>query len=619
MKPNRRVLKNIAVVATWVLIAIVVGAIHAEGANYNITKISNNNYKTFDLDINNLGQIAWASEIYDNMNKIYLYSNGNIVPIPNGDNYFVQHISINDNGEIVWVSERGASLYRNGNTTIIAGGGENPRINNKGHVVYSKYSPDDMGDSHIGLYLNINGTETQISDAIPPEVYAINAIEINDKGQIAYVGYTATSGNLYFYDNGTITKITNSPLLMNFKINNHGQIVWGGENENGDIDIKLWEPGPNGGTITNIYTGNGVSGVSLNDLGQVVWSMGDSIYEWNLNNPSVSPTLVAQGVLPIINNMGQIAYLYADIGSIYYNVYLATPQVEVAKQIYALCIGLKKDFYIIEGGYRPDLGAKLISEKLNNLTNQDNIRYLQGDISTIGLSKNEIKTAINILKNKMKTGDLFILYIHTHGGTFETIQGTETTKSTGDEFVEIGSSQDGTPYPEGALADNELKSYLEGMDDISKWVIIDACHSGGFWGNNNSTDAGDLEKLKKIGLLAACGEDEITTFIPYSYGIFTKGLAQAFSFNQQTRKLNADVNQDGVLTFNELYIYMNFYWPLSEGFKSLIGDVVYEAGFGEVVTFSSDLWKPYAAKNDGLEAIKTFKDISPIIYMLLAD
>ena len=57
------------------------------------------------------------------------------------------------------------------------------------------------------------------------------------------------------------------------------------------------------------------------------------------------------------------------------------------------------------------------------------------------------------------------------------------------------------------FTDDELKSYLEGMDTIEKWVFVDSCQSGGFWGNNNPNDDGDLEKLARISMIASARED----------------------------------------------------------------------------------------------------------------
>jgi hypothetical protein len=238
MNPNQRLLRSFSTIIILLSAALLVAPTPAGAVEYKITKISNNNYNNFILDINNIGQITWGSVIYDNMHGIYIYDNGNINPIPNGDNWFVDFLSINDNGEMVWVTERGISLYSNGTAEIIAPAGAYPRINNKGHVVYIKMSEG------IGVYLYDNGTISPIY--VNSDYSNILSPDINDRGQIVWSGYEGYEFQIYLYNNGTPTKLTNySSITGNTqsnacpRINNNGQIVWTGHDSNSGYNIYL--------------------------------------------------------------------------------------------------------------------------------------------------------------------------------------------------------------------------------------------------------------------------------------------------------------------------------------------------------------------------------------------
>lgn len=200
-----------------------------------------------------------------------------------------------------------------------------------------------------------------------------------------------------------------------------------------------------------------------------------------------------------------------------------------------------------------------------------------------------VKHAIEELHAKMQTGDKLLFYSVSHGNS--DIWGPETTLTFGDEYIVIGQ---GGLWPDyNYLTDDELTSYLKGMDDIEKWIMIDACHSGGFWGNNNPLDQGDLEKLLNTALFAAAPEDQLgyfssTTGLPF----FGTALTDAFSLDSEGYLL-ADIDQDGNLTFNELT-----YWVQNEATQPYMGDTVYEMAFGDPHIFTSGMWAPVSYASD---------------------
>ena len=59
---------------------------------------------------------------------------------------------------------------------------------------------------------------------------------------------------------------------------------------------------------------------------------------------------------------------------------------------------------------------------------------------------------------------------------------------------------------------------------------VGVCHSGGFWGDNNLSDSGDLEKLPRSALLASAPEWGVSFSVPDSgRGLWTLVLEEALS------------------------------------------------------------------------------------------
>lgn len=181
------------------------------------------------------------------------------------------------------------------------------------------------------------------------------------------------------------------------------------------------------------------------------------------------------------------------------------------------------------------------------------------------ITPGQIEAAIGDLAAQMQPGDQFIYYSITHGGT---LPGglDETTISPGDEALWLGET----------LWDDELATFLDiHMAGMEKWVMVDACHSGGFWGNDNPGDVGDLDKLDIISLFAAADENTLAYFegatgLPY----FGSSLVDAFSLDGDGFLLaDADKNYD--LTFDELTTWV-------QGLGGYMdGTTVYELGLGD--------------------------------------
>lgn len=254
-----------------------------------------------------------------------------------------------------------------------------------------------------------------------------------------------------------------------------------------------------------------------------------------------------------------------------------------APNVYGLFIGVQ-DIQGESATLKGDVMAQNLHDVV--LNNVPGFKDTPGNVLTANvdeggmLTKAQVKQAIDDLADRMKPGDTLLFYSGSHGGTAPS--GTETTaNSPGDELLGYGGSFSGGDY----LTDDDFKEYFTELEQIDKWVMIDACHSGGFWGDFNPNDDGDLEKLDNISLFAACGENGST---PYSDGFPVFGSTLLDAFGLENDRLRADGNGDGDLTFNELV-----HWVADPNrVGHLEGTVVHEMDFGDPYTFMLDMWSP---------------------------
>jgi hypothetical protein len=259
---------------------------------------------------------------------------------------------------------------------------------------------------------------------------------------------------------------------------------------------------------------------------------------------------------------------------------------------YGLFVGVN---YPAEGplgiDLRGDIDVKNLENVFANFINAK-VTTITGKYGSEELSNSKIMEEFNKIKGMIKPGDTFVFYVSSHGGSRNSDL-TETTKNPGDEWVAL----------RNYFGDDELYNMLSGMDNINKWVIIDACHSGGFWGNNNPNDEGDLEKLKRIALFASSQEDtdSYSSYYPWNLGmgLFTNTLVEALSVEYIGSKLymKADLNRDGNVSFEELISWVNSNVP------EKIGTLVAERGVGDLVPFSLDMWNPVSFKSEDFDGI----------------
>jgi len=179
--------------------------------------------------------------------------------------------------------------------------------------------------------------------------------------------------------------------------------------------------------------------------------------------------------------------------------------------LHALCVGVDYG-YTLNGG----ADARAIYRQLSRFAAwaPTNPPPLVLDPSASGdTNLREIERALAGIRSNLGPDDEFVFYFSGHGGFPTTSGGDETPVwvSVGpfdlwNEHDEYAVLQNGSFAND--LSDDTLKEWFDDplWNQVDKLFLLDACHSGGFWGDNNPNDLGDLEKLPRTGLLASCPE-----------------------------------------------------------------------------------------------------------------
>jgi len=306
------------------------------------------------VPINNKGQVVWYGTDNNNNSQLYLYDGSVTKPIKNSTNCLVNEAVINDNGWVAWTAHVAPSnfntnvwAYGNGayhqitadggstlgglnnsngivyddspyatgtgyygvfqypGNIMVSGKGQSPRLNNKGQIIYI--------DPNNQLHLYSGGSDKVISTPV------YGSYAINDAGQIAWEswGSNAFQTQIYLYSGGITKTVVNNACENDFygrgMFNARGGIVWLGWSGagTGTYDIYLYS----GGVTKPITTNGDVGCPNINDNGQIVWAGTDSsnhshiyLYSGGVTQPVVDVVVHSQ-CTPVINNLGQIAYV----------------------------------------------------------------------------------------------------------------------------------------------------------------------------------------------------------------------------------------------------------------------------------------------------------------------
>jgi hypothetical protein len=352
--------------------------------------------------------------------------------------------------------------------------------------------------------------------------------------------------------------------------------------------------------------------------GQIVsWSIGGCYYTdtHNLSDPHSSGSCCYPDQSPdYYKDYSLLGYGMPVSGQIINNPGTWT-KVPSKPKVYALSVGVRN---ILNGlsihDYRFDLQASLVSDAINNFKNYgNNVAYNKVLTSQYCLTPTDIQTAFNeMMINPPQDGDNLIFYIAGHG----------ENDSNGNTFVSLNNGLTLLNYN---LNSSDLKILLSDsrLSKVNKWIIIDACHSGGFW------DV--LQSLPHIAILASATKDKVAKAIsaqqailmidptfPLSisgsdwYGIYS--LRLLFALSTDNGYFIADTSKNG-LTFPELSNFFNNLPSQIAGFSAS------ELTFGDETIFdpTTDWNLYYSTSTDFYGAFPIIKknDIVGLINLLL--
>lgn len=360
--------------------------------------------------------------------------------------------------------------------------------------------------------------------------------------------------------------------------------------------------GPPGTTFTE-----GGSGFTPNSTATLHFLKADGITEY----PTSDVTVTAEGTFTILYTapsdkpIGSYAWWAIDgpTGISSNQVTYTISALGTKPKIHGLFVGVQDSGEWWQFTLRGDKMAAALEEifrkSLSATGDYGSSDVLTGTVTEDGgLTAYDVNLKLDALRPNMAPGDTLWLYISAHGGFDDT--GTETTENTGDEGVVLGHGEDGRLY------DDRLYLFLndDKWGDLNKWVFIDSCHAGGFWGNKNDEDEGDLEKLKNIVLIVPVKEgstksDGISPFDIFTgYPLFGLALYDGLKLEAVVEGkvyLKADTDlRDGILTPDEIINHYKEFHKTREGY-------VYPMDFGdygEPVMFTPDILEPQTAKSD---------------------
>jgi len=132
-----------------------------------------------------------------------------------------------------------------------------------------------------------------------------------------------------------------------------------------------------------------------------------------------------------------------------------------------------------------------------------------------------IRDNVAAMRSKIKSGDTLVFFLTGHGTALESGDENGVLKqvkpfpplfwwNTGDEYVALhqgGNFITDDDLTRAFMKDDGNGNWVEDEHwaNVNKLFIIDACFSGGFWGNTAGDD-GDLNRLSNVALIAAAPE-----------------------------------------------------------------------------------------------------------------
>jgi len=324
-----------------------------------------------------------------------------------------------------------------------------------------------------------------------------------------------------------------------------------------DFALNSVTPGPYGSASISVYD-------SQNRL------LGSKTVAGNYTSTALGQSNFPEGQLSVSFN-GLASYAKLNFDS-QYGRYILDNFEAPAPSVYGVFVGVK------DVGVAGDADArKMFDAVQKSFPGFKQGALITADLTTGGsIQASQIQSEIDKIAQKMRPGDSFIFFDSSHGGSYDT--GVETTKTPGNEFLALG----------GTVTDNDLTAMLSGLNSFQKWVFLDACNTGGFWGDKNINEAGDLDKLNNIGLFAGSREDSFSySNMTDNEGVFTGSIVDGLALDKDGF-MNADKDRNHELTFEEMTNWIDHDWwlQLRQDPVSVI-----QRAQGDVVAFDRDLFK----------------------------
>ena len=324
-----------------------------DGPNGSPQLANGNGYPTYDLQLNQQGQMAWDSYVLDNSDnninlQVFLFNNGQGqgVPLTNyvyaGSNLgFSGGLSLNDAGHVLW-SDR---LYDNTNNVvqtirlhkdgITQGIYSTPssmfflQINNQGQVVWLE---QDQGTGLGNIMLYDRGSVKVVPGGDGFLWGYVTYLQINEKGQVMWLGKKTTDQteyNIYLYSHGITTQVTHytNDGTYNGTIDLY-------ENSLTDVRTKFGPYLNNNGGIVWITRVPNNTNPTYYDLSVQAYSGGRTtqLDHWTVSptSPTFSTQVAMHAAYAQINDAGQVTWsrykgaIVPDYSSDF-EIYLATP------------------------------------------------------------------------------------------------------------------------------------------------------------------------------------------------------------------------------------------------------------------------------------------------------
>jgi len=289
---------------------------------------------------------------------------------------------------------------------------------------------------------------------------------------------------------------------------------------------------------------------------------------------------------------------------------------------YGLFVGYDQDGLFVDNSIRSGADAESFR---NTLINAGVMAIENTEI--LGWSyENDIETTIDNFN--LQTGDTLYFYFSGHGGESENsyyfgeiVQDNVT--STEDEYIDVGGEK---------IYDDDLYNILKQYGEVEKWIFLDACHSGGFWGNEKE-GVGDLEMLKNLALISAAPEwgftwsylgididlslsglqlgDDYGSTSNFGRGTMTLALEDAYSFGPNNY-LKGDYNHDNRISPDEIDNWLKLYDLGSTLLASVNDTYVTEKKYGDIVLFTEDMWNPVVRDSEDFTSTSSYSGKPPV-------